>query len=227
MKTQTQVPINTTSVPAAIAGAVAESRAAMHVPTQALTAYETKELAALEAIVENGVKTFLQVGEALLKIREKRLYRGTHATFDAYCREHWAMSKTHANRVIASAAVAKNLAPLGVKPTSEAQVRVLSSLPSESQRKVWKQAEKATGGHPEAITARILTDTAKALGVRATVQAQASTRRVHEVGNVANVTKAEVIEFAGAWIESEWETLRALATPEAFLAEFKALMERM
>ncbi len=39
------------------------------------------------------VQTFYEVGNALLQIRDERLYRQTHSTFEEYCREKW--SKNH------------------------------------------------------------------------------------------------------------------------------------
>jgi hypothetical protein len=48
---------------------------------------ERNDLNRFEAVIQNGLKTFFEVGHALGEIRVKRLYRGTHATFEAYCRE--------------------------------------------------------------------------------------------------------------------------------------------
>jgi len=45
---------------------------------EALTASERGELAECEGIPERGLGTFFEVGHALLKIREGRLYRPTH-----------------------------------------------------------------------------------------------------------------------------------------------------
>lgn len=40
-------------------------------------------------LAEGDVQTFYEVREALREIRDRKLYRGTHATFEAYCRERW------------------------------------------------------------------------------------------------------------------------------------------
>ena len=90
-----------------------------------------------EAIIERGLKTFYEVGAALLEIRDKRLYREHFTTFEEYCRNRWDMSKTHANRLIGSAGVITNLAPIGVIPENESQARALSGLKPDDQREAW------------------------------------------------------------------------------------------
>jgi hypothetical protein len=82
----------------------------------------------------------MKVDTALPLLRDERLYRATHDTFDSYCRERWGWSKTHVNRQIEVAAVAGNLTPIGVIPTAESQLRPLASLSPEDQRTVWEQA---------------------------------------------------------------------------------------
>lgn len=58
-------------------------------------------------LIERGLTTFVEVGEALLEIRESRLYRETHATFEAYCQSRWAWSGDHAKRLMNAAEVAE------------------------------------------------------------------------------------------------------------------------
>jgi hypothetical protein len=38
----------------------------------------------LENVIERGLSTFVEVGNALLEIRDSKLYRETHPTFEAY-----------------------------------------------------------------------------------------------------------------------------------------------
>jgi hypothetical protein len=55
----------------------------------------TSELAArnrLETVAQHGLGTYLQVGTALAEIRDRHLYRHSHASFEAYLRERWADS---------------------------------------------------------------------------------------------------------------------------------------
>ena len=58
-----------------------------------------------------GVAVFVEVGKALAKIRDGRLYRETHATFEAYCAERWGWSRVRAHQLIESSEVAKMLTP--------------------------------------------------------------------------------------------------------------------
>jgi protein gp37 len=116
-----------------------------------LSRLERDDLARHEAIIEAGLLTFVEVGSALLSIREARLYRGAFGSFEDYCRDRWGMSKTHANRMIDAAGVASNLTPIGVMPANEAQVRPLARLGPEEQREAWTLAvESAPDGRPTA-----------------------------------------------------------------------------
>ena len=56
-----------------------------------LTALELSELAQCEAVIAQGLRTFVDVGAALLKVRDARLYRAEWTTFEAYCRDRWGM----------------------------------------------------------------------------------------------------------------------------------------
>jgi hypothetical protein len=79
-------------------------------------------LAELETVIEHGRATFSEVGHALMEIRDSRLYRVTHKTFEDYCRERWDMGRAYANRLIA-ASVQVALAPVGAKPKTERGAR--------------------------------------------------------------------------------------------------------
>ena len=44
-------------------------------------------LAELEQIIRDGLDTFIEVGNALVRIRDKQLYVDGYSSFDQYCRE--------------------------------------------------------------------------------------------------------------------------------------------
>ena len=111
-----------------------------------LTKREEAELGRLEETIATGLDTFIKVGEALVQIRDKRLYRDSHPTFEEYCRNRWNFSKTHANRLIASATAVANLGDVEVRPANEAQVRPLTLLPPAKQGEAWQEAMKRAGG---------------------------------------------------------------------------------
>jgi N6-adenosine-specific RNA methylase IME4 len=115
-------------------------------PAGSLTAAEKGELARCEAVIERGLKTFVEVGEALLLIRDRRLYRQTHSSFESYCRERWGMSKRRANQLVGAAGVIENLGTIvPVLPATESQCRPLAGLLPEEQREVWAEVVSLCG----------------------------------------------------------------------------------
>jgi hypothetical protein len=119
---------------------------------KALTAVEACKLDEHEAVIDGGLKPFSEVGSALLAIRDGRLYREHHATFEAYCRERWGMTNRHANRLIESAGVVVNVGPMG--PKSERQARPLARLPADEQPAAWEAASSKAKEEARPVTAR-------------------------------------------------------------------------
>lgn len=126
----------------------------------------TARLGELEGVIERGLATFVEVGQALLEIRDSRLYRETHRTFEAYCRERWAMSKSHANRQIDAAVVARLLTPTGVIPANEAQARELAPLLRDGEAELLATVRELRVSHGDGVTAKAIR-TAVASRVRA------------------------------------------------------------
>jgi hypothetical protein len=116
----------------------------------ALSTNESARLRDCEKVIENFFQAFIKVGNALFEIRDSRLYRQTHSTFEAYCRERWTMSRPRAYQLIDAAQMTKNLSTLVDKqPTSERQVRPLAKLEPEQQKEAW-QIATANNSHPTA-----------------------------------------------------------------------------
>lgn len=99
----------------------------------ALATIEQKRLDELEAIIAAGFQGFADAGAAFREIRDSKLYRGTHATFEAYCPDVWglkerqvyylieaasvaALLETRTTVQVPNARVARELAPLADKP---------------------------------------------------------------------------------------------------------------
>jgi DNA N-6-adenine-methyltransferase (Dam). len=100
----------------------------------------TGRLLECERVIERGLNTFVEVGAALLEIRDSRLYKDNYSTFESYCQERWGMSKQHAFRLMDGVEVIRNLSPMGdFLPSSERQIRPLVGLPQEQQFQVWQQ----------------------------------------------------------------------------------------
>jgi phage N-6-adenine-methyltransferase len=119
-----------------------------------ITIQESKRLIDLESKIKRGLDTFVEVGEALLEIRDSRLYRIEHATFEDYCREKWGMSRSRAHRLIEAATATENVAhgqQTEILPTTERQARPLTKLLPEEQPAAWAKAvELADGKQPTA-----------------------------------------------------------------------------
>jgi hypothetical protein len=128
-----------------------------------VTESESTELANLETTIERGLKTFWEVGNALLTIRDKRLYRERHSTFEAYCVERWGFTDEQARRLMRGSEVLTNLQqtpPIGgVLPNNESQVRPLTKLKDPSQqRQAWQKAvDSAANGKPTAADVTLAT----------------------------------------------------------------------
>jgi hypothetical protein len=114
------------------------------------------ELAYLESIIERGRQTFIEVGTALMEIREKGLHKTDGwDTFEDYCRERWGFSRFYAHRLIEAAEVANDVLPTGNVPKSERQARELARLPDpESRREVWQQVVADHGANVTAAKVR-------------------------------------------------------------------------
>ncbi len=85
-----------------------------------LSLAERSRLLELEEIVEHGIASFVAVGNALMAIRDERLYIETRATFEVYLGERWQISRQHGYRMIDSARVVAALSPGGDAPTTRA-----------------------------------------------------------------------------------------------------------
>jgi hypothetical protein len=88
---------------------------------------EQADLATCEAALDNLRVAFWAAGKALQVIRDARLYRDTHATFEDYVEQRWDMSRSPAYRLIDAWPLAERLSPMGDK-LNERQVRELLPL---------------------------------------------------------------------------------------------------
>jgi hypothetical protein len=126
-----------------------------------LTNVEQSQLDECETTIEHTLGAFYETGEALQKIRDERLYRATHVTFEKYCQDRWGIARRTAYQYIDAAKVIDNVRNCAQIPTTESQARELAFLNPEEQRKVWEQAiEMAPDGH---ITAAHIRETRESL----------------------------------------------------------------
>ena len=121
-------------------------------------------LAECEIVIERGMRSFIEVGNALLKIRNDRLYRGTHKTFDAYCRDRWGWREGYAHGQIKAAEIAQSFSAMVEKPENERQVRPLALLPPEDRETAWNIAvEHSETGKPTGLEVQRVVDTLREL----------------------------------------------------------------
>lgn len=103
----------------------------------------------LEAVIERGIKTFVEVGLALLRIRDERLYRQKgYADFDSYCRRRWGWTYQRAHQMMQGARVAElTSTTVDSAPANEAQARELVPLLADEKAlvDVWREVRETYG----------------------------------------------------------------------------------
>lgn len=126
-----------------------------------LTVTEQEELARCEETIRRGWQSFVEVGEALNRIHDKKLYRDRYERFEDYYRAEWQYQKSQVYRLMGAAKVVRALSPSGEKPDegsplplSEAQVRPLVGLDETEIKRLWRQTVEEAAGQP--ITARLV-----------------------------------------------------------------------
>lgn len=121
-----------------------------------LTKEDKNELRSAERTIANGWDTFVKVGKALATIRDSRLYRESHKSFEAYTRDRWQYGKAYASRLIGAAETVEDLTSVEEKtlPINEAQVRPLLSLPREKRLEAWQKVLEEAGD--KKLTARLV-----------------------------------------------------------------------
>ena len=121
---------------------------------QILNIDESHELERCEVVIKQGLKTFIEVGEALFIIRDKRLYRREFNTFEDYCQQKWSLGKRYVNYMISASETISNLGTIvPILPKNETQIRPLTSLEPEIQKEVWNEVVKQSEETRQPITA--------------------------------------------------------------------------
>ncbi|AVH63867.1 hypothetical protein [Nostoc sp. 'Peltigera membranacea cyanobiont' N6] len=166
-----------------------------------LTEEEQRDRLHLERRVE---RAFFEAGKALTELRDRRLYRSTHKTFEEYCRDRFAHSRQQSNYLIAAAGVYENLTTIGcqnvanenlttigcqILPTSERQVRPMTKLEPQEQQEVWLRAVEVAGG--KVPTGRIVKDVVQRIMERTKVP------NTYQIGEVCQILVKENSELRG------------------------------
>jgi hypothetical protein len=121
-----------------------------------ITQAESVRLCELERIIQKGKDTFVEVGTALSEIRQSRLYRSSHGTFEEYFQERLGLEKSHVKQLMDSAKVINNLktSAMAELPSNERQTRPLAKIPAEQQPAAWEKAQEIAKGEGKPVAAR-------------------------------------------------------------------------
>ncbi|WDD36132.1 hypothetical protein PQG02_31110 (plasmid) [Nostoc sp. UHCC 0926] len=185
-----------------------------------VTAAEVEELSETEQrdrlhLERRVERAFFEAGKALAELRDRRLYRSTHSTFEEYCKDRFGFERRHPYRLIEAAGVVDNLikmcpiwtqneiedAPatvhsdqLQILPTSEGQVRPMTKLEPQQQQEVWQQAVELAGG--KVPTGRIVKDVVQRIMERTQVP---NTYQIGEVCQILAKDNPELRGKGGCW----------------------------
>lgn len=123
-----------------------------------VTVIPRSRLETLERVIEGGLQTFVDVGEALMEIRDERLYLESHRTFEAYLGDRWQMKQSRAYQMMDAARVVRALpGSTNVEVRNEAVARELVPVMREdpvSLPAVMAEAEARAEGGP--VTAAVV-----------------------------------------------------------------------
>jgi len=165
-------------------------------------------LAELEAVIEHGLQKYIEVGLALLTIRDRKLYREQgHTTFEDYCQKRWGWSRVRAHQMIDGARVAGLLTTVNTAPPeTERQARELTPIMRQGPDKVaevWQEVKQRFG------------DDVTAADVRTVVQEHIPPKQVPFPTDREILAAADKAEAEGSGLgQKEWDAL-----PESYTGD--------
>ena len=128
------------------------------------TELSTMNLSELESIVERGLASFIEVGNALIEIRDAKMYGSEYSNFEDYCDKRFGISRGRAYQLIAATKTVKDLSTIvsaSLLPVTETHVRALQNATSDPKqqskilKKAAKDAPKGKDGKPKITAAAI------------------------------------------------------------------------
>lgn len=123
---------------------------------------ESERLGQLEAVIQHGQQSFLEVGAALMEIRDNHLYRSDYDCFGDYCREKWGWGKGYGNHIIRAAkAVGALPEEVATIVATEAHARALVQAKPDRRAAVALQAKAKAEAEGRRVTARDIVQAAK------------------------------------------------------------------
>jgi hypothetical protein len=123
-----------------------------------LNGAERARLKKLVDFVERGLRVPAQIGQALVEIRDDRLYRESGATFDDFCKQLFGLSRSRLYQLIDLVEIRAVVSTTvdSPAPTSERVARELTPLREqpEAMREAWAEATEKHGPEPTAAQVR-------------------------------------------------------------------------
>lgn len=111
-----------------------------------------------EAVIERGLSTFREVGNALATVRDAGLYRQAYETFEDYCEQRWNLKRQRAYELMTAAGVAdavSEISDTGVAREAHAAALLPLADDPEAMATALAAAEEATNGK---VTAAAIAD---------------------------------------------------------------------
>lgn len=125
----------------------------------------SNRLVELEGVIDRGRRSFIEVGLALLEIRDGRLYKERgYRSFDDYVGDHLGFQRSYAGHLIRGAQAVTELGTtVPSLPTTERQARELARVPEGQRVEVMRQVAES-GRRLTAETIREVVDGAVQIG---------------------------------------------------------------
>lgn len=170
-----------------------------------LNSAEVNALSYNEQRVSEGLERFRDVGLALASIRDNRLYRSTHATFEDYCRERWGWSARRGYQLIDAAEALAGL-PEECEPLvhTERAARELAKVEPEHRAEVLAKAAQAGPVTAKAIKraaqvaepepVEVVREDSETRAYRVSLKLKALSDSVKEAVGTLNPTRAELVQ---------------------------------
>jgi post-segregation antitoxin (ccd killing protein) len=183
-------------------------------------------LESCEAVIERGLGTFVEVGNALIAIRDGKLYRADHDTFEAYCSTRWGLSRKRAYDLTGAAEVVAALSPMGdvPLPSNERQARALAPMRDDPSAMAEVMVETKAEGTITAktiaakVAAKVEVGIGEGLEKAAAKKADnAAIADLNELAEKAGIDGDEKRQTARTTLGRVERDLLALGTPHQFL----------
>ena len=170
-------------------------------------------------------RAFYRAGCALKELRDRRLYRSSHKTFQEYCQDRFGFTRRRSDYLISAAEVVDNLSgepeaklerePLVlILPTSERQCRPLTKLKPEQQREIWHKAvETSKGKVPsgKVVSALVAEIEGKPISGKRQVDSSNKNENYRQLREGINYKQGMGCEFYVRVSQETWEKLNKYA----------------